>query len=258
MSRDITAIPPVAADERLPYGPFPSEFFDVWRPRGTPIGTAIMIHGGFWRRQYDLSHASHLCAALAREGLSVANLEYRRVGEVGGGWPESFHDVKLGVDAATQHFGSAPVVLGHSAGGHLALRLASEMSHLPGVIGLAAVADLRLAQELNLSNGAVKDFLRASSEKLPETLRAADPLQHAAGIPVVLIHGVDDDVVPLTLSRNYLNARAGDIPAPRLLALEGADHFDVIDPQSTAFPVIRECVLNLLQANSAAKRSTNR
>lgn len=254
----MTAIPPVAADERVRYGPFPSEFFDVWLAKGTPVGTALMIHGGFWRRQYDLEHASHLCAALAREGLSVANLEYRRVGEVGGGWPESFYDVKLGLDAVTQRLGRAPVVLGHSAGGHLALRIASEMPHIPGVVALAPVADLALANELNLSNGAVKEFLRVSPDKSPETLRAADPLQHAAGVPVVIIHGVDDVIVPLALSRNYLAARSGDIPAPRLLAIEGAEHFDPIDPESMVFPVIRECVFNLVQASSAAKRSTNR
>jgi acetyl esterase/lipase len=258
MSRDMTAIPPVHADDRMRYGPFPSEFFDLWQAQGTQHGVAVMIHGGFWRKRYDLLHTSHLCAALAQQGISVVNLEYRRVGEMGGGWPESFHDVKLGIDTVTQHLKTSPVVLGHSAGGHLALRLASEMPHLPGVVGLAPVADLRLAHELNLSNGAVREFLGVDPDKAPEILRDADPLQHAAGVPVILVHGIEDVIVPLQLSRNYLKARGGDVPAPRLLALENADHFDVIDPDSAAFPIIRECVMSLLQPSSATNRSTNR
>jgi acetyl esterase/lipase len=86
MSRDITSLPPIAADERVTFGTDPSQFFDGWVPRDAPArGAAIMIHGGFWRARYDLTHASHLCVALAANGIAVVSLEYRRVGD-GGGW----------------------------------------------------------------------------------------------------------------------------------------------------------------------------
>ena len=119
MSRDITAIPPVAADRRVRYGEAPAQFYDLFLPKHEPVrGLAVMIHGGFWRARYDLTHASHLCAALARGGMAVANVEYRRVGESGGGWPGTFQDVLSFFDAAVAEFPGPVVVLGHSAGGH--------------------------------------------------------------------------------------------------------------------------------------------
>jgi acetyl esterase/lipase len=90
MSRDIIELAPVPADRRIRYGEEPSQFFDLFLPKNRKVrGAAMMIHGGFWRVRYDLSHTSHMCAALAEEGIAVANLEYRRVGEAGGGWPGS-------------------------------------------------------------------------------------------------------------------------------------------------------------------------
>ena len=246
MSRDITTIPPLPPEQRVRYGPEPSQFFDVWPAKGSVRGVAVMIHGGFWRSRYDLTHASHLCNALAAEGLSVANLEYRRVGEPGGGWPGSFNDVKLAVHAAAKHLGGAPVVLGHSAGGHLALLMASEALQLRGVVALAPVADLRLAHQLKLSNGAVQEFLGVDPDQHPEILRDADPLQHATRVRAFLVHGLEDEIVPLQLSRNYVEARSADRTAPELVTMEGANHFDVIDPEAPAFSVVRECVRKLL------------
>jgi acetyl esterase/lipase len=83
-----------------------------------------------------------------RRGVITANLEYRRVGQPGGGWPGTFEDVAAGIKAASEHVGGAAVVVGHSAGGHLALRLASESVPLKAVVALAPVANLRLAYEL--------------------------------------------------------------------------------------------------------------
>ena len=131
-----------------------------------------MIHGGFWRARYDLTHASHACAALARAGLAVASLEYRRVGDSGGGWPSTFEDVIDGFTAACAHFDKSArvVLLGHSAGGDLALRLAGG-SAMRGVVALAPVACLDLAYELHLSNDAVAEFLGSGRSKRPLFMR---------------------------------------------------------------------------------------
>src|SRR5512142_1601364 len=108
VSRDITSMPPVPPDEHIRYGRQPSQFFDVFRSRKQRTW-AVMIHGGYWRARYDLQHASHLCAALAREGVTTVSLEYRRVGERGGGWTGTFDDVKSGFDAARRGFREPPV-----------------------------------------------------------------------------------------------------------------------------------------------------
>jgi acetyl esterase/lipase len=204
-----------------------------------------MIHGGFWRAKYDLSHASHLCAALADAGLAVANLEYRRVGEPGGGWPGSFEDVLRGIVAVRQFFGTPPVVLGHSSGGHLALRIASERLEIKGVVALAPVADLRIAYELTLSNGAVAEFLGADPRESPKIMEAACASKHVAKVSVILIHGTADNDVPIELSRSYSEARKNDDSHIELVEISLANHFDLIDPESEAWPTVRDCVLNL-------------
>jgi acetyl esterase/lipase len=153
--------------KRVHYGGQPSQFFEVWHPERAEAGFTVFIHGGFWRAKYDLSHANPFCAELAAMGIATANVEYRRIGQPGGGWPGTFEDVVAGLKCASEYFGNTPVVVGHSAGGHLALRLAGEPIRLKAVIGLAPVADLRLAYELNLSNGAVMEFLG-----LPEAMRS--------------------------------------------------------------------------------------
>ena len=120
MGRDLLSLPPVSADERIAYGTEPNQFFDFWQSQeeGKEFrGAIVMIHGGFWRARYDLTHASHACAALARAGLAVASLEYRRVGDPCGGWPRTFEDVINGFTAACAHFDKSArvVLLGHSA-----------------------------------------------------------------------------------------------------------------------------------------------
>jgi len=199
----------------------------------------VMIHGGFWRPTYDLSHASHLCAALAQTGISVASLEYRRAG-----WPTTFDDVIAGFLAARKE--TSPVVMGHSAGGHLALRLASEKPAMTGVVSLAPVACLELAYEENLGSGAVTDFLGGKPSENPSVYADADPVKHSSSVRRVLIHGTDDDVVPISNSRAYVAARRTDSGAVRLVEISGADHFDLIDPSSRAWAVVLANVKQLL------------
>jgi acetyl esterase/lipase len=195
-----------------------------------------MIHGGFWRVRYGLDHAAEFCTALAAAGFAVANLEYRRLGEAGGGWPGTLEDVKAGVACArarAAEFGgdaARTVVLGHSAGGHLALWVAAEIPDLTRAIGLGAVANLELAFTLALSNCVVADLLGGSPQDVPERYAAADPARPTP-VPRVLIHGDADDIVPVSLARRFA------APAERL-EIPGGDHFAVIDPGHAAWKVV--------------------
>ncbi len=96
MSEDILTLPPPPADKRLTYGSDPNQFLDLRLPNKNKgrFPLVINIHGGYWRAKYNLDHAGHLCAALATKGLATANLEYRRVGNDGGGWPGTFADIR--------------------------------------------------------------------------------------------------------------------------------------------------------------------
>src|SRR5579864_7983178 len=136
MSDDILSQPAPPADARLTYGSDSNQFLDLRLP---PAGQrtrsvhplVINIHGGFWRAKYSLDHAGHLCAALTAKGFATANLEYRRIGNDGGAWPGTFADIRSAYHFLLQHAQqhkldtSRCVVLGHSAGGQLALCLAA-------------------------------------------------------------------------------------------------------------------------------------
>ena len=221
--------------ERLSYGANPNQFIDFrWAASPGAHPLLVVIHGGFWRSRFDLSHSANLCEGLTRSGFHTANIEYRRVGQPGGGWPGTLDDVRAAVRFARTRVNAGTVVVGHSAGGHLALWLAGELPDLAGVVALAPVASLQLAWELNLSDGAVRDFLGGTPEEVPERYASADPAARPAHVARTLIHGATDTVVPLELSRAYVAARSGDLNPPRLVELPAADHFTVIDPANPA------------------------
>src|SRR5258708_16074647 len=125
-SEDILSLAPAEADVRVAYGSDANQFVDLRLPKGKgPHGLAVVIHGGYWRAKYDLGYAGHLCAALTAKGIATANLEYRRVGNAGGGWPGTFADVRtayqfLMQNAQRYQFGARRVGgSGHAAGGPL-------------------------------------------------------------------------------------------------------------------------------------------
>lgn len=246
MSEDVLSRPPVPADQRVPYGDARSQFVDLFNAPAKARGSAVMIHGGYWRARYDLLHASHLCAALAHNGIATANLEYRRVGEPGGGWPGTFADVQAAFATACEHLPGKPVVLGHSAGGHLALRLAAATAKMRGVVALAPVADLYLAYQLHLSNDAVVELLGGTPQSVPKLYEEACPTRHASPVHRIVLHGSKDDVVPIALSRSFVEARRHDSGKVELVEVSGADHFDLIDPESKAWATVLGSVNQLL------------
>ena len=224
--------------------------------KASPYPLVINIHGGYWRAKYNLDHAGHLCAALTRKGLATANLEFRRVGNEGGAWPGTFADIRSAyqflLQNAPRHNLDATriVVMGHSAGGQLALCLAAHEADITRVVSLAGVVDLQRAYQLHLSNDAVVEFLRGTPGEVPDHYREADPME--LSIPQArqwLIHGSADDVVPADFSRDYVAAkqkRSGkEKEDVHLLEISGAGHFDVIDPRSAAWKQVEETVLQL-------------
>ena len=259
MSDDILTLPPPRADARIAYGFDPNQFLDLRLPasKTTPHPIVINIHGGYWRSRYNLDHAGHLCAALTAQGAATANLEYRRVGNEGGAWPGTFADIRAAynflVQNARQHNLNSQkvVVLGHSAGGQLALCLAAHEPAIMRIVSLAGVVDLQRAYQLHLSNDAVVEFLHGTPSEVPDHYREADPMQ--LSIPQArqwLIHGSSDDIVPPEFSRNYVAAkqkRMGKLKEDvNLLEIKGAGHFDVIDPRTEAWKRVEQTVLDLL------------
>jgi acetyl esterase/lipase len=256
MSEDILSRQPPPPDLRLTYGSDPNQFIDLRLPanKSNPRPLVINIHGGFWRAKYNLDHAGHLCAELTTKGLATANLEYRRVGNEGGAWPGTFADIRSAyqflIQNAQKHNFDAQkvVIMGHSAGGQLALCLAAHEPHVRAVISLAGVVDLQRAYQLHLSHDAVVEFLRGTPAEVPDHYREADPMQLSiAKGRQWLIHGTSDHDVPPAFSRDYVNfkrTRTGDKKEDvGLLETAGADHFDLIDPRSKPWKEVEETVL---------------
>jgi len=259
MSEDILTLPPPPADARIRYGADTNQFLDIRLPPVKPkiAPLVINIHGGYWRARYNLDHAGHLCAALTKVGLATANLEYRRVGDEGGGWPGTFADIRIAFNFLVQNASkysldaSKVLVMGHSAGGQLALCLAAHEPGVAGVVSLAGVVDLTRAYQLHLSNDAVAEFLGGTPQQVADHYREADPMQ--LSIPrarQVLIHGAADDVVPPAFSCDYVAAKQkrpdGMKEDVRLVEIPKADHFDVIDPRTQAWTQVERVVLELL------------
>jgi acetyl esterase/lipase len=261
--REILTRPAPPPDHVISYGPGPEQIADLWLPAQAgsgPGGAAliVLLHGGFWRAAFDRMHARPLAAALAAEGYAVCVPEYRRTGQEGGGWPGTFDDVAMAVDAlpgVAEAVGAgaaagAVVLAGHSAGGHLALWAASR-GGLPGgsrwhsgaavggVVALAAVSDLTGCAEQDLGGGAATALMGGGPGEWPDRYALADPALLVPGAAAVrLVHGEIDDIVPWRMSVGYAERAVGVGGDARCELLPGCGHFEVIDPLSGAWPQV--------------------
>ena len=235
----------------ITYGDDPSQYGELSLPEGTPRGVVVVIHGGFWKAEYDLSLGRPLVGSLVEQGWAAWNLEYRRVGPAasagsggggGGGSPTTLDDVAAGLDrlADLDLDLSRVVTLGHSAGGHLATWAASRgrfarwqdgvaVTH---VISQAGVLDLRAAYDEGLGSGAVEAFLghAPGPGDAPADPRQQVPLD----VPVWCVHGTADAIVPLSQSASYVDAATAAGARAELVEVDG-DHFVVIDTGSDAW-----------------------
>lgn len=263
-----TAVAP-AAPVRIAYGSDPSQFGELHLPAGIRrAGTAVVIHGGFWRAAYGLDLGTSLAADLASRGWVAWNLEYRRLGD-GGGWSATFDDIAAGIDAlagiASSHrhgtVDTAKVVaIGHSAGGQLAawaaarpalgtgvpMAFGADSVAVTGVVSQAGVLDLAKAVREEVGGSAVQDLLGGVPDDYAGRYRIADPTQHLPlGVPVHCVHGDQDGNVPINQSIDYVAAatKVGDTAV--LHRIEG-DHFTLIDVNSPAWTTVVDLLPSML------------
>jgi acetyl esterase/lipase len=243
---------------RLPYGHDPQQFGDLYLPNTPGLHpVVILIHGGFWRAPYNLSLMSGLAEDLVKHNLATWNIEYRRIGDPGGGWPGTLQDVGQAADYLTTiaHIYGLDLhkilAVGHSAGGHLALWLAgrprltakrassansSSPLRLTAVVSQAGAIDLHTVWRLNLGSGAAAELLGGGPDEVPGRYAIADPAALLPlQIPQVLIHGTQDDRVPLKVSQVYQQKALVTGDTVHLIELPGADHFVLIEAASAAW-----------------------
>lgn len=246
----------VEGTRRVPeeYGPLPAQRGEWWLPPGAggeALPTVVLVHGGFWKPGYDLGLEDAVAADLAARGFLVWNLDYRPAGSP---WPATLDDVAAGYDlvGTGRH---APLVdrgrvavVGHSAGGHLALWLAGrrDAAVRPSlVVAQAPVADLGAGFAADLGSGAVAALVGGSPDELPERYDLADPIRRLpTGVRSVLVHGRSDDTVPLAQSERYLAAATAAGDACTLEAYDGG-HFEHLHPASEACALLRRALESL-------------
>ena len=255
----------------LSYGPLPEQVADLRLPAATgrPAPLVVVVHGGFWRDEWDRAHAGPQSDGLAAAGYVVATVEYRRVGG-SGGWPATLDDVALLGDTLPGLVADAvgdlvdraqTVLVGHSAGGHLVAWSAARHrlpvdspwhreTALPvGVVSLAGVLDLGLSERLGLGGHAARALLGGSPDEQPDRYAAADPAGLLpTGVRTVLVHGTLDEDVPVEVSRSFraVAAAAGDDVT--LHELAGVDHMSLVDPTSPAWPAVLAAVAAVAEA----------
>ncbi|OGT53361.1 MAG: hypothetical protein A3E84_01085 [Gammaproteobacteria bacterium RIFCSPHIGHO2_12_FULL_42_13] len=259
------------ADHRLPYGDDAFQFGDLRLPNGQgPYPVAIIIHGGCWLSKFaTLQNTAALADALRDIGIATWNIEYRSIDNNGGGWPGTFTDVAHAADFL-HHLANKysldlkrVIVIGHSAGGQLALWLAgrhrlppySELYiknplELRGVITLGGVTDL-----LAFRQQAIKVCGTDVVDRLLGSVPAQIPINYKQGspnallpfdVPQVLIYGADDSVVPIEFGHTYAQEalKKGDVV--KLAEVPYAGHHEYNVPNSVTWPTLRSAALLLL------------
>jgi acetyl esterase/lipase len=224
----------------IAYGPHPDQVADLWLPAGVARPPVVVsLHGGYFADEYRRDLHDAIAAELARRGLAVWNVEYRRAGS--GRLRETTDDVWAAVDA----LGSVPglaadrvAVFGHSAGGYLTEWLASH-PRVGLVIPLAAATDLAGVVRAGWDGGAVADWLGAAPDDDPARYEAADLYRRLpTGTARVLIHGTDDVTVGVEQSRSFAAAASGLGDPTELVELEGMGHYEFLDPATPAFEAL--------------------
>lgn len=212
---------------------------DLRRPDGEPVAACLLVHGGFWLPMWTRDIMDGLAVDLCRRGLVTLNVEYGRT-RAGGGWPQSMNDVTTAARWLAGEAGGQQILLGHSAGGQLALMSASQ-TNVDLVVSLAGVLDMEATAAGGPGAGPARDFLNGVDPKVVSPM-TAPPIRS----PVLVTHGDRDDLVPVTQSRAYarrINDAGGRV---EYLELAGEGHFSLLDPDSNAWQLVVEALWKLL------------
>ena len=234
---DVLHLPFAEVAQTQDYGSSPQNTVVNIRGPDSSRGAVILIHGGCWSSAYDRNHTLPMAEALSTKGYDVWVPEYRRVGDESGGWPSSLEDVIAAVEFVTNKTGQVAILVGHPAGGHLALRAAQTSLVIGGVVGLAPITDLvSYGAESGICQSMVTPFMGEETYSPDESYRDASVTLNAINVPVAVVIGKEDPIVGAN--------QVAVFGAAQVTTVDGAGHFDVVCPETEAF----RAVLATLQA----------
>jgi acetyl esterase/lipase len=228
---DVLQLPIAEVAQALDYGSSPQNTVINIRGSDSSRGVVTLIHGGCWSNAYDRDHTLPMAEALSTMGYDVWVPEYRRVGDEGGGWPGSLEDIIAAVEFVSAKTRQPPILVGHSAGGHLALRAAQTGLAIGGVVGLAPITDLvSYGAESGSCQSMVAPFMGDEIYSPDASYRDASVTLNAINIPVAVVIGKEDPIVGAS--------QIAVFDAVQVNTVDGAGHFDVIHPETEAFSAV--------------------
>ena len=263
---DLPALGNPPAHARIAYGDGPLQFADLRLPDGSgPHAVMILIHGGCWLSKYDITYFGKLADALAQSGIATWTVEYRRVGDEGGSWPGTFQDIATAADhllsvAKEYSLDTRRIIAsGHSAGGHLALWLAARQQfeknalfrssyqlRLKGVLALAPAPDLTMLHKNGVCNNVIDKLMGGSPEEFPDRYAIGSVTELVPlGLPQVVLIGSYDFAWREAGHRYYQQALAANDDV-RLIEAPESGHFEMIDPDSSPWPLVLDAAHELL------------
>lgn len=280
---DLIALPHLPPDARVAYGEDSSQYGELRVPPGDgPHPVVVLIHGGCFKAAYATSSDfAAMGDALKVDGIATWNIEYRREGQAGGGWPGTYQDVGRAVDhlrsiAGPYHLDlGRVVVVGHSAGGHLAMWAAAR-SRVPansaiyaanplpvrGVVDLAGPLDLtanipgyqRLCQDTVITR-----LMGGTPESVPERYAQASPIKLVPlGLPQVIVIGEHEEFVPRPLVEAYARAATAAGDSVRVEIIAGVGHFEIASPRASPWPAVEGAIRSLLDGRLPSPPATSR
>ncbi len=279
--QDLQALPSRAPDERVAYGKDSSQYGELRVPQGAgPHPVAVLVHGGCFEAAYATARdLGPMADALKADGIATWNIEYRRLGQPGGGWPGTYLDVGRAVDHLRTLAGQYRldlgriVLVGHSAGGHLAMWAAAR-ARLPaksplylrdplpvrGVVDLAGPVDMTAniqGYQTLCRDSVITSLLGGTPATVPERYAQASPIRLLPlGVPQVLVVGTHEDFVPLPLVETYARAARDAGDTVRVVVIPGAGHFEIASPHSSAWPAVEAAVRSLLSGADRREKSS--
>lgn len=268
---ELQRLPSSPPDERSAYGTEPSQYGELRIPAGAgPHPVAILIHGGCFKEDYaTVRDLAAMADALKDRGIASWNVEYRRLGEPGGGWPGTYLDVAHAVEhlatlAEENRLDLSRVAaIGHSAGGHLAMWVAAR-SRVPAGSDIQVDADLPLRGVLDLAgpvdltaniegyeslcrDAVITKLLGGTPVTVPDRYSQASPMALLPmGIPQIVLIGEHENFVPQPLLEAYVQAAAEAGDSVRLVVVPGVGHFEIASPQAETWGAVESAIRSLL------------
>lgn len=248
------------ADHVITYGEDDLQFGELRLPQGEgPFPVMVFIHGGCWLSDYNLNHTRKLAAAFTAEGIATWLIEYRRVGDQGGGWPGTFDDVAAAMDKVAELAEQYPLdldhllVAGHSAGGHLAIWLANRPSQWgkgvtpTAVLSMAPAADLVYLDGQHVCGDVVEQLMGGTASQVPERYELGSGTARLP-LPIpqwVVLGALDENWLPV--GKRYVEAALASDGITHPVIAGESGHFEMIDPDSSTWPLVLEAARQALE-----------